>query len=453
MALEHDNYGHAVPYGGADFPHGGHYGPNALPAILEAPQVVAVWRTRAAIAAGVLGILSLLLFVWDHNGRNHLLRAYLMGYMTCFNFCGGALAFLLVQYLSGGKWGLILRRPLEAMTRTIWVVALMLLPILFLMKHLYQWAAFHTPAQTWQAFRAGLISQEQQLCINTKHTMLSPVSAWVQAIIVLGFMGLIITLLNRWSLQRDMDPAAGTLLSYDKWRTRFENLSGPALLLYVVAMTDFVIVFLKSLDVTWYSSIYGLQLLVAQGYAVLALGILSLILLSRYEPFKTMFRMTEQHDLGKLAFAFVMLNIYLTFAEFLIIWSGNLPDEIPWYLHRIRGGWWYICSLDAICHWVIPFCLLLSRDLKRSKHKMIWLATFMIFARLIDMFWLTEPNFADAAGNLHLVGNWSILAYITVPLAMVAFWLVFYLTELMKRPLIVVNDPHTEEVLEPEHAH
>ena len=266
-------------------------------------------------------------------------------------------------------------------------------------------------------------------------------------------MALVITILNYWSVQRDSDPTAGTIASFDKWRTRFENLSGPSILFYVVLMTDFVIVFVKSLDVTWYSSVYGLQFLVAQGYAVLALGILTLVLLSRYEPMKTLFRITEQHDLGKLAFAFVMLNIYLTFAEFLIIWSGNVPDEIPWYLHRIHGGWWVICSLDVICHWVIPFCLLLSRDIKRSKHKMIWLCCFMLVARLIDMFWLIEPNFKDAASNLHITGNIGILAYVTVPIAVIAVWMVFYLTELTKRPLINVNDPHTEELLEPEHAH
>ena len=234
---------------------------------------------------------------------------------------------------------------------------------------------------------------------------------------------------------------------------RFENVSGPSILLYVIAMTVFVIVFLKSLDVTWYSSIYGLQLLVAQGYAVLALGILTLILLSKYEPMKSMFRITEQHDMGKFAFAFVMLNIYFTFAEFLIIWSGNVPDEIPWYLHRINGGWWVFCSLDVVCHWIIPFCILLSRDFKRSRTRMIGLCIFMLFARLIDMFWLIEPNFNDAAGNLHLAGNFGILAYVTVPLAMIAFWAAYYLTELGRRPLINLNDPHTEEVLEPEHAH
>ena len=448
MAHDHHNFGAGPTHGEIAHP-----APRVMPSVLTAPDVVLRWRTRALIVSIVLGLLSFALFLWTPEGRNHLLRSYLMGTMTCFNFCGGALAWLLVQYLSGGKWGQILKRPLEAMTRTIWLVALLMIPILILQTHLYQWAAFHTPQQTWDAFRAGLITQEQELCINLKHFMLCPVSAWVQAIIVLGFMGVVIYFLNRWSLERDGDPQSGTFRSFDRWRTRFENLSGPALLLYVVGMTDFVIVFIKSLDVTWYSSVYGLQFLVAQGYAVLALGILTLILLSKYEPMRSMFRYTEQHDLGKLAFAFVMLNIYLTFAEFLIIYSGNLPDEIPWYFHRIRGGWWVICSLDVICHWVIPFCILLSRDFKRSRSRMTWLCIFMLGARMIDMFWLIEPNFKDAAGNLHLAGNYGILAYITVPLAVVSLWTVVYLTELTRRPLIQVNDPHTEELLEPEHAH
>ena len=438
---------------GADLTLGhAHHGPRTLPAVLAAPDVVLTWRTRAAIVAVVFGLISLV-FLFVPGGREHLLRAYLMGYMTCFNFTGGALAFLMVQYVSGGKWGQILRRPLEAMTRTIWVLIVMLLPVLLLMKHLYQWAQYPNASATLWAYKNGLMTQEQQLTANSKHTMLNPTAAVVQAVIVLGFMALVITILNHWSVQRDQDPTAGTLASFDKWRTRFENLSGPSILLYVILMTDFVILFVKSLDVTWYSSVYGLQFLVAQGYGVLALGILTLVLLSRYEPMKTMFRITEQHDLGKLAFAFTMLNIYLTFAEFLIIWSGNVPDEIPWYLHRIHGGWWVICSLDVICHWIIPFCLLLSRDIKRSKHKMIWLCAFMLCARLIDMFWLIEPNFKDAASNLHITGNFGILAYVTVPISVVAAWMWFYLTELRKRPLINVNDPHTEELLEPEHAH
>jgi hypothetical protein len=445
MSSGHEHNGEA---GG----HNDHYGPRPLPASLAAPEIVSTWRMRALIVAAV-AILLTIPFAFSHEGKNHILRAYLMGYMICFGFAGGGLVVLMLQYVSGGKWGLLLRRPLEAMTRTIWVVGLMFVPIIFLWKHLYQWAAYPTAGAVAEALSNHWISLEQALTLNAKRAMLNPVPAIVQTVVIFAILLTFQFFLNKWSLQRDADPERGTEPSYDRWRIKFENLSGIGILIYVILLTDGAILWIKSLDVTWYSSIWGLQFLVGQGYGVLALGILTVILLSRYEPMKTMLRATEQHDLGKLAFAFVMLNIYLCFAEFLIIWSGNVPDEIPWYLNRIRGGWWVVCSADFICHWLIPFVLLLSRDLKRNKQKMIWLTSFMIFARCLDMFWLIEPNFAYAARDLHIAGNVGILAYITVPVAVISLWAAYYLTQLQARPLIAVNDPHVEEMLEPEHAH
>jgi hypothetical protein len=439
-------------HGAAGGHHDDHYGPRTLPASLAAPEILSAWRTRALIVAAIAIVLTLP-FAFTHEGKNHILRAYLMGYMICFSFAGGGLAMLMLQYVSGGKWGLLLRRPLEAMTRTIWLVGLMFVPIIFLWKHLYQWAAFPTAGAVAQALANHWVSLEQAMTMNDKRSMLSPTPAIIQTVLIFAILLMFQYFLNKWSLERNADPGRGTVGSYDRWRVKFENLSGIGILIYVILLTDGAIVWIKSLDVTWYSSIYGLQFLVGQGYAVLALGILTVILLSRYEPMKTMLRATEQHDLGKLAFAFVMLNIYLCFAEFLIIWSGNVPDEIPWYLNRIHGGWWYVCSADVICHWLIPFVLLLSRDLKRNKQKMIWLTCFMIFARCVDMFWLIEPNFADAAGNLHITGNLGILAYITVPVAVISLWAAYYMKQMQDRPLIDLNDPHVEEMLEPEHAH
>jgi hypothetical protein len=429
-----------------------HAGPRTLPNTLAAPPIVDVWRTRLLLVAGLFALLTIP-FVFTHEGKNHILRAYLMAYMICFSFAGGGLVMLMLQYVTGGKWGLLLRRPLEAMTRTLWLVGLMLVPILLMMKHLYQWALYPTTETTAQALASHAINQEQALTANAKRAMLSPSAVTLQSIIIFAILLFLAYLLNKWSLQRDADPAAGTQSSYDYWRVKFENLSGISIFIYVVLLTDGAIIWIKSLDVTWYSSIWGLQFLVGQGYAVLALGILTVVLLSKFEPMKTLLRKTEQHDLGKFAFAFVMLNIYLTFAEFLIIWSGNVPDEIPWYLNRIHGGWWYVCTADFIFHWVIPFSLLLSRDLKRNKTKMIWLTSWMIFARCVDMFWIIEPNFKDAAGNLHIAGNIGILAYITVPVTVISLWGAYYLTQLKSRPMMNVNDPHLEEILEPEHAH
>ena len=242
MALDHGHHeGHHEAH---------HHGPRTLPTLLTAPDFVKVWQTRALAFAAVFAALSLVFLAFGQNGRDHLERAYLMGFMMCFNFCGGALALLMVQYLSGGKWGLILRRPLEAMTRTIGLVIVMMLPIFLFWKNLYLWAAYPTLSATMDAYHQGFITQEQEICMNLKRLMLSPGPAIIQAILVLGFMFAVITMLNKWSIARDADPAAGTTGSFDKWRVTFENLAGPCTLLYVIAMTDFVIVFLKSLDVT-----------------------------------------------------------------------------------------------------------------------------------------------------------------------------------------------------------
>lgn len=428
-----------------------HHGPRTLPVDLTSVATLTAWRTRALIVFAVSSLISLV-FLIPPGGKTHMLRAYLLGFMCCFAFAGGGLAMLMLQYVSGGKWGMLLRRPLEAMSRTLPLVALMIVPIGLFAGRLYQWWAYPNAQATAQAFAKGLMTREQQLTANAKHAMFNPVSAIVQTVVIFGVLIFIASLLSKWSLQRDLDPARGTLASYDRWRTRFENLSGPCIFLYVVLLTDGALLWIMSLDVTWYSSIWGLQFLVGQGFAVLALGILTVVKLSPVEPMKTLLRVTEQHDLGKFAFAFVMLNIYLSFAEFLIIWSGNVPDEIPWYLARTRGGWWWVCIADFVCHWLIPFCLLLSRDLKRDKRRLSALAIFMIFARCLDMFWLIEPNFKDAASNL--VGeNFGIFAYITVPLAVMSLWAAYYFTQLMSRPLVTVNDPHLEEILEPAHAH
>ena len=432
--------------------HGDHHGPKTLPTTLNSPELLSAWRLRALMVCAVTALISLV-FLLTPSGRDHIMRAYLLGFMCCFAFAGGGLVLLMLQYVSGGKWGMLLRRPLEAMSRTLPLVALMIIPVGIFMKSLYQWARFPNAQATAAAFAAGQMTKEQQLTANAKHAMFNPVSAIIQTVVIFGILMTLSYFLNKWSLERDADPMRGTLASYDKWRVRFENLSGPGIFIYVVLLTDGALLWIMSLDVTWYSSIWGLQFLVGQGFAVLAVGILSVVKLSKVEPMKTLLRTTEQHDLGKFAFAFVMLNIYLSFAEFLIIWSGNVPDEIPWYLARIRGGWWYICTLDFICHWLIPFCLLLSRNLKRDKKRLSLLCMFMIFARCLDMFWLIEPNFKDAAGNLHLSGNIGILAYLTVPVSLMALWAAYYFTQLMARPLVNINDPHLEEMLEPEHAH
>jgi hypothetical protein len=422
-----------------------------LPADLSAPAFVDAWRTRAwivgAIFSVIAAILGFLAQAQDGLGWDHLLRAWVLGMMLTFGWSVGGLALLMVQYCSGGKWGLLLRRPLEAMARSLPIVLVYWFVVALNMKRLYLWARYNSVSETTSALKAGWINEIQKHCIDFKRPMLNPGMFWIVGALCFAIWFFYAFRLTSLGLKRDSDSPANT----PYWIKKLENISGPGIVVYSLTMTAAVIYWVMSMDVTWFSSVYGLLFLVGQGYSVLALGIIVSIALSKAEPFKTILRQTEQHDLGKMTFAFVMLNIYLGFAQFLIIWSGNLPEEIPWYLDRIRGHWGVIITLDFIFHWLIPFSLLLSRDIKRNKKRLTRVCQWMIFAKAFDLFWLIEPNFKDAARNLHF--SWGILEYAAVPVAMVSFWIAFFCTRLKSRPLVQTNDPHVAEILEPEHVH
>ena len=422
-----------------------------LPAELGAPAFVDAWKTRAVVVALIFAVIAVVLGFLDGHGfdSDHVLRAWLLGLMLTFGWSVGGLALLMVQYVTGGKWGLLLRRPLEAMSRTLGVVFVYWLVIVIWMKKLYLWAQVDgaDAGNVASALKSGFINEVQAHCLTFKRPMLNPTMFILVGVFCFAVWTFYMWRLNRLGLERDQDSPANT----PYWIKKFENISGPGILVYSLTMTACVIYWVMSLDPTWYSSVYGLLFLVGQGYSVLALSIIVVVSLSKGEPFKTILRQTEQHDLGKFTFAFVMLNIYLAFSQFLIIWSGNSPEEIPWYLDRIRGHWGVIITLDFLFHWLIPFTLLLSRDIKRNKKRLVRVCQWMVFAKAFDLFWLIEPNFKDAARNLHF--SWGILEYVAVPGAMVAFWIAVFCTRLKTRPLVQTNDPHVAEILEAEHAH
>ncbi len=419
-----------------------------LPADLAAPAFVNAWRARALMIAVLFTVVAAVLAFLD-GSVDHVFRAWVVGMVLTFGFSCGGLLLLMLQYVTGGKWGLLLRRPLEAMSRTLPLVFAYWLGLsFFMLKRLYMWA---NPQMADDNFKAGLIDSWQlgtiKHAIEWKHAMLNVGTYWIVGLVCFAIWGWYTWRLNTLSLKREADSPANT----PYWIKKFENISGFGIVIYSLSMTAMVIYWVMSMDVTWYSSVYGLLFLVGQAYQAIALSIITALALSKAEPFKTILRGTEQYDLGKFTFAFVMLNMYLAFAQFLIIWSGNLPEEIPWYMDRINGHWGVIATLDFMFHWLIPFSLLLSKDIKKNKGRLIKVAQWMIFAKAFDLFWLVEPNFKDAARNLHF--SWGILEYIAVPVAMTALWVAFYCWNLQRRPLVQTNDPHLAEILEPEHAH
>jgi hypothetical protein len=177
-----------------------------------------------------------------------------------------------------------------------------------------------------------------------------------------------------------------------------------------------------------------------QALSSMAFLIALMVLLSRRRPMSEILTPRHLHDLGKLLLALVMVWAYFSFSQFLIIWAGNLPDEIPWYLERLRSGWQYVGLALVIGHFALPFALLLSRDLKRNFKLLAGIAIFVLFMRMVDLYWLVAPDFRQGFGL-----SWMDIA---APIGMGGIWLAYFLIQLGKRPLMPLNDPHLIEALE-----
>jgi hypothetical protein len=411
---------------------------NSLSGNLGTPVMVTAWRRRA-LWLGAASLLFAVCLAWADRSLDHLLRAWLLGLMLTLSFAVGGLALLMLHYLTGGKWGFVLRRPLEAMSRTLPLVFGYWVVIALGMKRIYLWARVNDAGE---ALRTGILNAAQAHAIAFKRPMLNPLAFVVAGLCcfaVWGFYTCRISALGKmWESECEKTP--------EQWKRRLENLSGHGLLLYGITMTAAVIFWVMSLDAAWYSSVFGLLFLVGQACAAMAMATLLVLSLAADEPMRSLLRKSEQSDLGTLCFAFVMLNAYLAFSQFLIVWSGNLPAEIPWYLDRTRGHWNVVLLVDVLLAWLLPFVLLLSRDLKRNRTRLARVCQLMILARAVDLFWTIEPSFGDAAGNLHF--TWGILEYVAMSTAMTAFWTAYLCAQLQARSLIQRNDPLLAEILE-----
>jgi hypothetical protein len=166
-----------------------------------------------------------------------------------------------------------------------------------------------------------------------------------------------------------------------------------------------------------------------------------MVMLSKRKPMSDVLTPRHLHDLGKFLLALVMVWAYFSFSQFLIIWAGNLPEEIPWYMTRLNGGWQYVALLLVFGHFALPFALLLSRDLKRNFKLLAGIAVFILCMRLVDLYWLVAPDFHKEGFGL----SWMDF---TAPMGLLGIWLAYFLRQLEKRPLMPINSPNLEEALQ-----
>ncbi|HEY3027088.1 MAG TPA: hypothetical protein VGJ55_13150 [Pyrinomonadaceae bacterium] len=383
-----------------------------------APAGIRGVQQRALIAGFVF---TLLLVVGAFINRDQFFHSYLIGFAFWIGVTLGALALLMLQHLTGGAWGLVIRRVLEAATRTIPLLLVLFVPIALGLSRLYPW--MHTQE----------MAKSPALMSKSEH-YLNPTFFIERAVIYFAIWSLLAYLLNRWSLDQDRTAER-------RFTRRMKMLSGPGLGLFVLTTTFASIDWVMSLDPEWSSTMFGLLFVASWALSAMAFVIATMSLLSSRAPLAAIVRASHFHDLGKLLLALVMLWSYFAFSQFLIIWSGNLPEETTWYLRRLRGGWGWIAIAVIVLHFALPFLLLLSRDLKRNAHKLAMLAGFLLVMRLVDLFWMIEPEFNRA--HFHL--SWM---DVVAPLGIGGIWLAMFSWQLQQRPLVPLNDPQLETVLE-----
>jgi hypothetical protein len=345
-------------------------------------------------------------------------RSYLTAYLLPLSVTLGALALGMVHQISGGAWGDVIRRPLGAATRTLPLLTVLFVPIVAGMAYLYPWtdaaAVARDPALQWK-----------QPYLNIPFFL-------VRAALYFAAWNAVVFFLNKWSLQQD---AAG-----DPQSDRQMQLACGGLLVYGLTVTFAAFDWVMSIEPHWFSTIFGVLIIGGQGLSAMAFAIVALNWLTRRPPLDALVTANHFHDLGNLLLAFTMLWAYFGFSQYLIIWSGNLPEETEWYIHRSAHGWQFVALALVAFHFAMPFVLLLLRTVKRQGHTLARIAAAILVMRYVDLYWLTAPAFHAEGIYLHWLD-------ILLPASLSALWLGVFVYQLRSRALLPLHDPDFDEAV------
>jgi uncharacterized integral membrane protein len=371
---------------------------------------------RIGLLVAGIGLLLCLVGAWLDSRQ--FFASYLYAYVFWLGIALGSLAWLMIYHLTGGDWGVATRRLLETAGQMSLLMGLLFLPLILGLDDLYHWTHAEAVAE-------DPLLQHKAPYLNVPFFL-------VRALIYFAVWIGITWRLNTWSRTQDRPDAPPVL------RDRLRRFSGPALAAYGVTITFAAIDWIMSLEPHWYSSIFGLLVASGQVLASLAFLILILSVLAQFQPLADVATARLYGDLGNLLLAATLLAAYLAFMQFLIIWSGNLPEDVTWYLHRLEGGWSWVAILLILLQFAVPFALLLSRRLKRDSRRLTAVAAMLALATLIHFFWMVAP--AIHAGEFRL--HWLDLV---TPLAIGGLWVAAFIWRLRTRPLLVLADVQAQE--------
>jgi hypothetical protein len=378
---------------------------------------------KPALLVGAVG--AVLCLVGALTSPEQFYRSYLVGFLFWAGLSLGCFAVLLLHHVFGAAWGFVVQRMLEAGTRTFPLLAVLFLPLLLGLHSLYEWTHAEVVA-------ADPVLQGKSAYLNTGFFL------GRAAFYFAAWMG-IAALLNRWSQQLDHSGA---------WplAERLKNFGPPGLLVYGATVTFATVDWVMSLDPHWYSTMFALIFIAGQVLSTLAFTVLILRLLQERPPLADVVRPPHLHDLGNLMLAFTMIWAYVSFSQFLIIWSGNLPETITWYRHRSHGGWQWVALALIVFGFALPFVILLSRFIKRQARLLAMVAALVLVMRGVELFWVVQPTFSPEGVRLHWLDA-------VAPLAVGGLWLWFYIRQLKSRPLLPLLDPRMKEKFADAHAH
>jgi hypothetical protein len=393
---------------------------------LTAPPIVKTIGQRSLIVGVVFGLIALILAFLRPE---QFFRAYLLGFMCWLGVSLGSMAILMIRHLTGGGWGMVIRRILGAAMRTLPLLALLFIPIILGMHKLYIWA---------QPLDQIADKHLREHLEDITKTYLTTNGFVIRAVFYFAIWNLLSYLLSHWSSQTDRAGAPDNT-------ERFKAVAGPGLILYGFTISFAAIDWVMSLDPSWISTIFGLVILIGEVLSAMCFAVVVERILFNYKPMSEMLSPDFVHDHGKWMLTFVMVWAYFNYSQWLIIWAGNLPSEITYYMRRLNGGWGYVGLFIVIFHFAIPFGTLLSRPFKRNIRKLVWLAVWLMLMRYLDLFWIIEPNFSTTFQVT--------VADIVVPIAIGGFWLAYFFRNLGSLPLLPLYDPSAGEVLHPQHHH
>ena len=369
---------------------------------------------RASLTVGLLGLALCGLGV--ALNAHQFFISYLVGYSFWLGLSLGCLGVAMIHHLTGGRWGFVTRRFLEAGFMTLPLMAILFVPLFFGLRELYPWARPEVVAATE-------LLQKKQAYLNVPGFSMRTVFYFAVWLVMAAC-------LRRWSLQQDATAELAPTI-------RMRTLSGPGIVIYPLTATFAFMDWIMSTEPKWYSTIFPVIVMIGQILTAFAFITVLLVWLRNAAPFREAVTVKHFHNLGNLLLAFVVFWTYVSFSQLLIIYSGNLPHEIEWYLSRIAGGWKWIILALALFHFLAPFFLLLFRNVKRNPVPLAAVAALVFCVHVVEVFWLVAPGYHHAGIHVHWLDFAAILGVGGIWLAMFAF-------NVKRRPLLPQNDPRIE---------